>query len=111
VRLNAAGGISTAAAAACLEFETAAQPKSVVYKIHFDRFGFFHEAFIDQELEIVDIEHLVVISWLVQSQCQRRAASTALVEKYADRLHLSTLEILSDLSGRRFSDFHHDLPP
>jgi hypothetical protein len=103
----AAGAGAAGAAAPGAEIEAAVEFEAVDQKIDLDRLGFFQEILVDEELKSVDVEHFVVVSWLVQSHGEAGAASPALVEKYADRRDFFAPEIgLNLFSGRR-GDFNH----
>ena len=78
-------------------------------KIDFDRLNFAQKIVIHEKGEPVDVELLVVVSRLIQSQRKGRTRSAAFVEKNPDGLRLATLEIFRDLFGRRGGDFQLSL--
>jgi hypothetical protein len=54
---------------------------------------------------------LIQIVWFIQNQCQRWAASSALIQKQADRPDFLILEKLFNLLLSRHGDFKHGKPP
>jgi hypothetical protein len=88
-----------------VEFNAAGELEAHVLKIDFDRLNFAQKIVVHEKGEPVDVELLVVVSRLIQSQRKGRTRSAALVQKYPDGLRLAALEIFRDLLGRRGGDF------
>ena len=75
------GSASRTSAATRAEIHGAGQAEP---EVDLDGLHLFDEFLVDDVLEPLDIENLVGIFWLIQSQCQRGAASAAGIEKYPD---------------------------
>lgn len=60
-------------------------PRPGINKVNLDLLALDQKGFIYQEFNSVLIKNVVVVFWLIQSQSQRGAGSTALHNSYADR--------------------------
>jgi hypothetical protein len=89
----------TGTAAARTEIHGAGQTESDIDEIDLDGFYLFQKILLDDVLETVDVKFLIGVFWLIQSQCQRWAASAAGVEENPDGSDLFAFKILSDLLG------------
>jgi hypothetical protein len=100
-------GAGSAGIASRSEIKAAVQLEAVDQKIDFDRLSPLQKFLVDQILEPFDLENLVVVLWLVQSHGKARSASSALVEKDADRGYLLALEVGLNLFGGRSRYLYH----
>jgi hypothetical protein len=71
----------------------------------------FDELLVNDVFETIDVKNLIGVFWLVQSQCQRRAASAAGIEKNPDGGDLFAFKVFSNLLGCCRGDFNHVLYP
>jgi hypothetical protein len=104
---RATSGTRTAGA----EIDGAREPEADIDKIHFDRLHFFDEIFVNDVLKPLDVEDLVGIFRLIQSQGQAGAASPAGVEKDANRGNLLAFEIFGHLLGGGGGNVNHAVDP
>jgi hypothetical protein len=74
-RKRRSAGATASALSACSGLHARTHVKVPVDQVHFDRSCRPHQVLVDQELVTFDIIHVVVVFWLVQSQCQSRTAS------------------------------------
>jgi hypothetical protein len=102
-----------AAASACgiagSEFDAGIDFKPVSQKIDLYGLRFLIKFFFYDKLETIYIEHIIVVFGLIQSHGQGRAASTACIQKDADRRDLFAIKVFLNLFGRFFSYFHHNI--
>ena len=70
---------TAAATAGSVKLDTAGQFESVVYEIDLNGFCPFHEFFVHQVGETINIENVIGIFGLIQSHCKGGPASTAFV--------------------------------
>jgi len=102
-----------AAASACgiagSEFDAGIDFKPVSQKIDLYGLRFLIKFFFYDKLETIYIEHIIVVFGLIQSHGQGRAASTACIQKDANRRDLFAIKVFLNLFGRFFSYFHHNI--
>ena len=81
------GGSATASAStASVQIGLNGESRShgAFHEVHVDRLDLVKEVLVDDVRDIVHLEHLVVVFWLVQSHAQRGPGSTTLGEKNAN---------------------------
>jgi len=102
-----------AAASACgiagSEFDAGIDFKPVSQKIDLYGLRFLIKFFFYDKLETIYIEHIIVVFGLIQSHGQGRAASTACIQKDANRCDLFAIKVFLNLFGRFFGYFHHNI--
>jgi hypothetical protein len=95
------------AASACriagTEFDVGIDFKPVSQKIDLYGLRFLIKFFVNDKLETIYIEHIIVVFGLIQSHGKGRAASTACIQKDADRRDLFAIKVFLNLFGRFFS--------
>ena len=102
---------SRASAVASTEVNRTGQSESDIDEVDLDRFYLFNKFFVDDVFESIDFKLLIGLFWLIQSQCQRWAASAARVQENPNGRDFFTFKILSNLMGCCRSDFDHALYP
>ena len=107
-RLSAGVRCAATCATCCrAEFKTTVKFETVNQKIDFNGFCLLEKILIYNVCETVDIKHSIVFFLLIQSHCETRAASAALVQKNPDGLDLFVFKILSDHLCRRGGYLNH----
>jgi hypothetical protein len=106
------GGTATGTgAAARIEIHGAGQPEPDIDEVDLDGLDLLYEILVDDVLEAIDVKNLIGVFWLIQSQCQRGAASAAGVKEHPNGRDILAFKILSNLFGGCRSDFNHELSP
>jgi hypothetical protein len=103
--------MAPAASRAGAEVDARVDAETISHEIHGHGFGLFVKVLVDDELKSVYVENAVGVARLIQSHCQRRSASPALVQKDADGRNLLVLEIFSNLMMGCRGDLYHVVPP
>lgn len=93
------------------ELHAGAYLKTIAEKINFNRLCFFIKIFFHDKLNSIDIVNVIRVLRLIQSHCQRGAASAALVQKDPDRRNFLAVKIFSYLLISCFCNFNHDIYP
>jgi hypothetical protein len=103
--------VTAAASRAGAEIDARVDSETISHEIHGHGFGLFVKVFVDDELKTVYVENAVGFARLIQSHCQRRSASPALVQKNTDGRNLFVFEIFSNLMMGCRGDLYHVVPP
>jgi hypothetical protein len=109
--LGAARAVAAAASPARAEIDARIDAETISHEIHGHGFGLFVKVFVDDELKSVCVENAVGVARLIQSHCQRRSASPALVQKDTDGGNLLVFEIFCNLMMGCRGDLYHVVPP
>lgn len=99
------------AAFAAAQLKLGINYETSVAEVNAERAALFVKVFIQQEGETFYFKILIVIFWLIQSQCQPGASSATCCQVDADGSPVFICKIVFKLFLRSFGNFNHLFPP